>query len=210
MIKINFLGDSITEGALASSQEKTFVSLVGKMLPCVARNYGISATRIAKQHTPSPDPRFDLDFVQRVDDLTTDADFVVVFGGTNDYGHGDAPFGKMGNKTTATFCGSVYMLMKRLLKKFTKEQIIIIPPIHRVNEDNPYGEGNKTVPGRPLGEYRDVIIDTAKQFGVRLLDITEEIGPAEGNPLIEDGLHPNDEGHLKIAKLICEYINKLI
>ena len=102
------------------------------------------------------------------------------------------------------------MLIKRLLKKFTKEQIIIIPPIHRVNEDNPYGDGSKAVPGKPLSEYRDVIIDTAKQFGVRLLDITEEIGPAEGNQLIEDGLHPNDEGHLKIAKLICEYINKLI
>ena len=92
MITIDFLGDSITEGALASSQEKTFVALVGKMLPCFARNYGVSATRIAKQRIPSADPRADLDFVQRVEDLDSTADFVVVFGGTNDYGHGDAPF----------------------------------------------------------------------------------------------------------------------
>ena len=210
MIAIDFLGDSITEGAMASSPEKTFVALVGKMLPCFARNYGISGTRIAKQRTPSSDPRADLDYVQRVDDLGTDADFVVVFGGTNDYGHGDAPFGKMGNKTCMTFCGSVYMLMKKLLKKFRKEQIIVIPPLHRVNEDNPYGEGNKEVPSKSLGEYRDVIIDTAKQFGVHVLDLTEEIGPAEGNPLLGDGLHPNDEGHHKIATLICQYINKLI
>ena len=210
MLKIDFLGDSITEGALASCPEKTFVALVGKMLPCLARNYGISATRIARQHKPSPDSRWDLDFVKRVDDLTKDADFVVVFGGTNDYGHGDAPFGKIGNKTCMTYCGAVYMLMKRLCKKFRKEQIIIIPPIHRVNEDNPYGEGNKEVPSKSLGEYRDVIIETAKQFGVHLLDITDEIGPAEGNPLLGDGLHPNDEGHHKIATLICEYIQSLI
>ena len=33
-----------------------------------------------------------------------------------------------------------------------------------------------------------------------------EIGKAEGNPLIADGLHPNDEGHEKIARLILSYI----
>lgn len=210
MLKINFLGDSITEGALASSQENTFVSLVGKMLPCIARNYGISGTRIAKQYTPSENLRYDLDFVQRVDDLSDDADFVVVFGGTNDYGHGDAPFGKMGSTTNKNFCGAVYSLFNKLLKKYKKEQIIVIPPLHRLNEDNPLGDGSKKKPGKPLCAYRDVIIETAKQFGVGILDITSEMGFAENSPYIEDGLHPNDEGHQKIAELICDYINKLI
>lgn len=210
MLKINFLGDSITEGAAASSQDNTFVALVGKMLPCIARNYGISGTRIAKQYTPSENQRYDLDFVTRVDDLNEDADFVIVFGGTNDYGHGDAPFGKMGSTTNKNFCGAVYSLFNKLLKKFTKEQIIVIPPLHRLDEDNPLGDGSKKKPGKPLSAYREVIINTAEQFGVRVLDIVNKIGPAEENPLIADGLHPNDEGHHKIAELICEYINKLI
>ncbi len=210
MLKINFLGDSITEGAAASSQDNTFVALVGKMLPCLARNYGISGTRIAKQYTPSENQRYDLDFVQRVDDLDPDADYVVVFGGTNDYGHGDAPFGKMGSTTNKNFCGAVYSLFNKLLKKYRKEQIVVIPPLHRLDEDNPLGDGSKKKPGKPLSAYSDAIVNTANQFGIGVLDIASEFGPAEGNPLIADGLHPNDEGHQKIAELICEYINKLI
>ncbi|MBR5504698.1 MAG: hypothetical protein IKV73_00115 [Clostridia bacterium] len=52
--------------------------------------YGKSATRIAKQQdvqTPDYDNAY---FVTRVADMDDDIDVIVVFGGTNDYGHGDA------------------------------------------------------------------------------------------------------------------------
>ncbi len=48
-----------------------------------------------------------------------------------------------------------------------------------------------------------------KKYNVRVLDIKEEVGKGENNPLLLDGLHPNDEGHLFISKLICNYIKKL-
>ena len=47
MLKINFLGDSITEGCMASKPENGYVSLIGKMLNAEVRNYGIGGTRIA-------------------------------------------------------------------------------------------------------------------------------------------------------------------
>ena len=90
---INVLGDSITEGAAASSEDKTFVSTLARLLNCKVNNYGISGSRIAKQLVPSAEPRFDLFFGSRVKDLVP-ADLVIVFGGTNDYGHGDAPIEK--------------------------------------------------------------------------------------------------------------------
>lgn len=209
MLKINFLGDSITEGALATKEENTFVFLAGKYLNADSRNYGISVTRIAIQQKPSLDPRADLYFASRVKNMKADADYVFVFGGTNDYGHGDAPFGKIGDKTPNTFCGAVDDLVNELLKYYKKKQIVFIPPLYRLNEDSPYGDGSKTLPGKTLEEYRQALMTIVNSYGIKIKDIKDEIGKAENNPYIADGLHPNDLGHQKIAELLSEYIKSL-
>ncbi len=208
MLKINFLGDSITEGALADKQENCYVELVGKMLPAQVCNYGISATRIAKQITPSIDPRWDKYFATRVSEMKKDADYVFVFGGTNDYGHGDAPFGKMGDKTPDTFYGAMDDLINELLKYYPKEKIIFILPTYRLNEDNVYGEGNKKVPGHTLEEYRKAMVEVLNKYQMKILDIKDILGKAENNPLLADGLHPNNAGHKLIAELICNFIRQ--
>ena len=203
MLKINFLGDSITEGALASCVEKNYVYLVGKMLNAEVRNYGISGTRIAKQIVPSDILKHDLYYASRVKDMSRSADFVFVMGGTNDFGHGDAPFGKIGNKKPDTFCGAVADLIKTLLKYYDKDKIVFIPPLRRLDEDNMYGDGNpKNAPRNPLSEYRKALIEICNLNGVAVLDMTDEIG----FDLLADGLHPNDEGHRLIAELIVDYI----
>ena len=209
MLKINFLGDSITQGARASSEEKNYVSLVGKMLNAVSRNYGISGTRIAIQRVPSLKPYHDKYFASRVKDMDKDADLVFVFGGTNDYGHGDADFGNIGDKEPTTFCGAVDDLINELLKYYDQQKIIFILPIHRVNETNPYGSA-KTIPGKTLPEYRDAMTTILNNRGIKILDIVEQFGKAEDNPLIADGLHPNDMGHQKLAELIVDYIKSQI
>ncbi len=43
--KINFLGDSITEGTGASSYETSYVSVFGRQSGAAVRNYGIGGTR---------------------------------------------------------------------------------------------------------------------------------------------------------------------
>ena len=123
MLKINFLGDSITKGERASSPEKGFVFLIGKMLPAEVRNYGISGTRFAIQKTPSSKPEYDRYFASRVDEINHDADLIFVFGGTNDFGHGDAPIGKLGDKTVGTFFGAVDFLINELLKHYKKTKL---------------------------------------------------------------------------------------
>ena len=209
MLKINFIGDSITEGALATKTENNFVSLLAKMSNSVVRNYGISATRIAKNIKPSFDPSFDQYFASRVDNMNHEADLVFVFGGTNDYGHGDAPLGKLGDKEPTTFYGAMDDLINKLLEYHKKEQIIFMLPIYRVNEDNPYGDGSKKVPGESLSRYREAMVEVLNIYQIKILDIKDEIGRAENNPLIADGLHPNDAGHYKIASLLNEYIRGL-
>ena len=203
---INVLGDSITEGAAASSQENTFVSLLGKELNATVHNYGISGSRIAKQHVPSECPRFDLFFGSRVKDLDPKADFTIVFGGTNDYGHGDAPIGEIGDKTPDTFCGAVDYLVRELLKRFNREQIVFILPLYRKGEESPYGEGNKKEPALPLQGYRDLMVKILNYYDINILDVKDLMGRPEESDLYGDGLHPNDKGHLKLANLIVEYI----
>ena len=106
-MKINFLGDSITYGVGASSPEKCFVSRVSALTGAETDNYGISGTRIARQSRPSADKTFDYDFLMRSEVMDKNADFVFVFGGTNDYGHGDVRGGGTGEKTPYTFLGAV-------------------------------------------------------------------------------------------------------
>ena len=45
--KINFLGDSITEGAGTSSHDKMFTMLIEREYGAICQNYGIGGTRLA-------------------------------------------------------------------------------------------------------------------------------------------------------------------
>ena len=117
--KINFLGDSITEGVGCSDSKTVYHQLMKEKYGlCEARNYGIGGTRLAKQVKPSEKPRHDLDFPMRAVDMDRDADAVVVFGGTNDFGHGDAPIGTPSDRTPDTFYGALHYLYTFLMTEY--------------------------------------------------------------------------------------------
>lgn len=92
-MKVIFLGDSITEGVGASSGANKYVNKVAEFCKAEVKNFGVSGTRIARQTTPSEYILFDYDFQMRVEVMSKNVDKVFVFGGTNDYGHGDAKIG---------------------------------------------------------------------------------------------------------------------
>ena len=212
--KINFLGDSITEGHGTSSPENTFCMLIEREYEAICQNYGIGGTRIAKQHTPSDNPIFDNDFCSRVADMDADADIVAVFGGTNDFGHGDAPLGIMSDRTPDTFYGALHTLYISLLEKYSESPIVVMTPLHRLNEDNPRGDGNKPRDVGNLKTYVDVIREVAEYYSLPVLDLYKESGLQPKVPIINekyfaDGLHPNDEGHKVIAKKIASFLQTL-
>jgi lysophospholipase L1-like esterase len=117
--KINFLGDSITQGVGTKELSNCFVTRLKNELELTeARNYGISGTRIARQIVMSESP-FDADFNMRAVNMDDDADLVLVFGGTNDFGHGDAPIGEMNDRSVYTFYGALHTLLLTLIRKYT-------------------------------------------------------------------------------------------
>lgn len=202
--KINFLGDSITEGAGASAYENCYVEVMKRQYaPAEARNYGIGGTRIARQRIPSENPKYDRDFCSRVEEMDPDADIVVVFGGTNDHGHGDAPIGSESHRTPDTFIGACHCLYTTLSERFPDSRIAVLTPLHRAEENR--------VDGVTLEDYVNLIREIAGQYGLPVLDLYEKsaICPATLGELTTDGLHPNDEGHAILAKEIGEYLLEL-
>lgn len=215
--KVNFLGDSITEGVGVSDQNNRYDNRIAKILEFSANNnYSISGSRLAHQTYPSAKPRYDLCFCGRAYDMDTTADMVVVFGGVNDYIHGDAPFGEIGDTVPSTFCGGVYFLMNFLRETYGDKPIIFMSPArcflrHQVDDLIPSVHDAKRVPGKPLIDYVDVIIETAKQFDIKVLDLYRNLGvdphiPEQFKKYTTDGLHFNDEGHKLIAQKLEELI----
>ena len=58
--------------------------------------------------------------------MDPEADIIVVFGGTNDYGHGDAPFGEIGDKERTTFCGAVDYLINRIRELYPSALLVMV------------------------------------------------------------------------------------
>lgn len=207
-LKINFLGDSITEGHGCSSVEKQFTRLIAAQYGAVTRCYGIGGTRLAKQTKPSDNPRHDLDFPSRVAEMDPDADLIVVFGGTNDFGHGDAPFGEFSDRTADTFCGALHVLYTALLEKYPDKQIMVMTPLHRSSENIP------NMHGKILAEYVDMIRKAAEYYSLPVLDLWAVSGIQPAVPVMKekympDGLHPNDAGHVILTNKIAKFIENL-
>ncbi len=209
--RILFLGDSITEGHGTTGEEQTFASLLSRRYGAECINCGISGTRIARQEKPSENPRHDLDFPGRVEGLNRDADIVCVFGGTNDFGHGDAPLGKMSDRTVFTFYGALHVLYQSLIEKYPSSLIFVITPLHRLGEENPRGNGSKDRDVGTLGEYVSIIRTVAEYYSLPVIDLYAGSGLQPAVEVIReryipDGLHPNDAGHRVLADKIGGYL----
>ena len=212
---VNFLGDSITQGVGASSVEKRYTDVLEREFELKkANNYGISGTRFARQKQITDSP-FDLDFCMRVSEMDESADAVVVFGCTNDFGHGDAAIGTPADRTPETFYGACHYLMNELLNRYCGKPILLISPLHRLDEDNPRGSGDrKPEPVAPLSEYRRILLEVAGHYALPVLDLYAESGIQPANEicrekLLPDGLHPNDQGHALLARLIGNKLKML-
>ncbi len=206
-ITINFLGDSITEGHGTTEQNKVFHQIIKeKYNMTYAYNYGVGGTRIARQIVPTKkNPKFDLTFELRSEIMYQNADAIVVFGGTNDYGHGDAPFGTLDSEDKHTFCGAVNSLIKTLKQNFPQAKLIFMTPIHRIDEAQP------TMPdSKKLEDYVNAILTICKNHKVAVIDLFK-INPLDptDKEVIPDGVHPNDNGHAIMAQVIAEELLKL-
>ncbi len=215
-LTINFLGDSITQGVGASGPDTVYHAVLKANTGLKeARNYGIGGTRLALQKGTverRKDDYVDVNsFVERYEAME-DADAVVVFGGTNDYGHGDAPLGTMDDRTPDTFYGACHTLFCGLIQKYLGKPVVIMTPLHRAVEKR-FLPDSKTQT-RTLKMYVDAIRQVAEFYALPVLDLYAASGI---QPQIEevkayympDGLHPNDNGNAVIAHKLQKFLENL-
>lgn len=210
---INFLGDSITFGVGATEELNRFTDVLAREYHLKkANNYGVSGSRIARQLVVTEE-EYDRDFCMRLTEMDPAADAVVVFGGTNDYGHGEAPLGVPSDREPATFYGACHYLMSGLLERYVGKPVVILTPLHRLDEENPRGD-RKPLSVAPLRIYRDILMETACHYALPVLDLYATSGIQPQNAvsrerLCPDGLHPSDEGHALIARRIALFLQAL-
>lgn len=180
----------------------------------ICNNCGIVGTRIARQKTPPAKSYTDRDFCSRVEEMDNDADIIIVFGGTNDFGNGDAPFGEMSDRTPYTFYGALHTLYTKLTGKYPGKQIVILTPLHRWNENNKRGEGGKAEDVGTLKDYVEAIREVAEYYSFPVLDLYAISGIQPAVRIIRerfmpDDLHPNDAGHEILANKISAFLKTL-
>lgn len=208
---INFLGDSITEGVGTSVP---FHSIIKEKYGLKeARNYGVGGTRIARQ-TEITSLLRDRDFILRAGMMET-ADIIVVFGGTNDYGSGQASLGTIDNFDKRTFYGALHTLITNLIKDYYDKTIVFITPLHRHNENGGLGTWKpEGVIQHPLKDYVQAVRDVCEYYSVPVLDLFA-CGELCGNTpewykeYMPDGIHPNEKGHRIIADKLGKFLENL-
>jgi lysophospholipase L1-like esterase len=141
--------------------------------------------------------------------MDDDADLVVVFGGTNDYGHGDAPIGAFEDRDPSTFYGGCHFLMKGLIEKYPEATIVIMTPLHRAVEERV--RNGETL---YLKKYVEIIKEVAEYYSLPVIDLWAISGIQPKVDVIKakycpDGLHPNDAGHVLVAERIGNFLERL-
>lgn len=212
--KIAFLGDSITESYGASCVEKAYWNLIGQQTGAEVYGYGIGGTTISKRHSFQGEERTNRFFESRVDEMIPDADIVVVFGGTNDFGGCNTAFGHMTDRTHDTFCGSMHLLLLKLIEKYPAAQLVVMTPLHRSNEDDDiYDDFGERRAGK-LSRYVEAIREIAGFYGIPVVDLhricpIQPRIPSQRERYAPDGLHPNDAGHALVAQRLLGLLNTL-
>lgn len=212
--KIAFLGDSITEGHGVANPDNFFWKIIERRTGAHCCGYGIGGTRIALQRSPSENPKHDQNFESRVDQMIPDADIIVVFGGTNDFGHGDAPLGTCADQDAYSFYGAFRLLIEKLINRYPNAQLIVMTPLHRDGE-NQLGVNEIGIRREfPLERYVDAITAICGYYSIPVLDLYRNSGLQPAVPVLKkqympDGLHPNDLGHMRIADRLQGFLQSL-
>ena len=203
---INFLGDSITYGydgqAGGGRVENPYPSIVKDLLKFnTCNNYGINGSTITGNDGLGVAP-----MNNRYSSMADNADYVIVFGGTNDHGQNMA-LGTKNDTDNSTFYGSLDILIKGLINKYPKARIAFITPLRKSN----IGANTN---GNTLEDFVNAIKEKCKEYAIPTLDLYNlsgcipQIANFKTNNL-PDGLHPNEEYYYVLAKKIAHFIESL-
>ena len=138
-------------------------------------------------------------FLDRIEQQTGyNPNYIIIFGGTNDWFEASLPLGSYTDTKTTSFCGCVYNAILKLMNKYPLAKIMLANPIRR----NILGNNSN---GETLMQYAKAVKDVANNLGVNCIDLYNESGLNPQIPInkttyfaTNDNTHPNDNGQLKL------------
>ena len=129
-----FLGDSITYG---TGTDKTYHACIDEMgVFQSVQALGVAGSCISSQ---SDYGSGNSPFIHRNSSIP-DADLIVVFMGTNDYGH-ETPLGSPLDATDVSFYGALNVIIPGIQAQHPDSQLVFVTPLHR------YGFGSSKILG---------------------------------------------------------------
>ena len=206
--KIAFLSDSITKGIYLENIKDSYAERLRNAVNWGAFvNHSVPGSRIGEYIGPDP-KRIKGSFLKRYPEMPDGMDIVVIFGGSNDFGIGNAPMGTQSDYDPYTFNGAVNLLMDVIKTKYPDATVVVILPLHRKNENIP-----NAFSGAVLEDYIQVIRRKAQDNGFLICDLRTAPG-LQGDDeyyamLMDDGLHPLEEGHAIIADELFKYLSTI-
>lgn len=224
--KVLFIGDSITDTGY-------YINSIVAKTACIAYNRGASGTTVAINDTvensmcerldkePNDTPN------AKYDGFPTEADYVFLFGGINDWGK--LKNQELGDFNAAidntTFIGALKYMYRGLKTKYPNAKIYAINLLHTYSpnkfpawselnyEDSDETKAitiNANTSSKTLYDYRDAISKCASMYGIPIIDMFEVGFTAtldnDRTLYYTDGLHPNELGGQMMCNLILSKI----
>lgn len=174
------LGDSLIYGNLLGN-EKTWVNLIGKKHQMRVYNYGENGNPIAKQDIEKER----VPMCVRYQDMTENADYVVILGGANDK-RLHVPIGEVSvsNREITTFVGALNTLIEGVTARYPKARILLMTNYNRWPTKNRLGLSDI--------DYVDAMLETAGFWSIPCFDNYRSCGISFQNPAqltwIDEGL----------------------
>ncbi len=206
---IAFLGDSITLGYALEDRTNRFATVLSKRFGAVEENYGITGTLVAKAGLSRDN---DTAYITRIAN-TDNAEYAVVFGGTNDYFWSDMPISPEGESDdVGYFTVALEKICAHLIAHHEKNKVLLVTPYPHHGIGNFKGGENfkdksehdtteLNYNGYTIKDYVDKTIEIANKFGLPVLDLHTN-SDFDWKKHTVDGCHPNNEGHIWLADKI--------
>lgn len=193
----NALGDSITNGyLLANPATEAWRNIIGSRNSMVVRNHGSNGSTLSGT-TGS--------MVERALTMSTNADYITVWGGTNDYS-ANVPLGLVTDVVATTFYGALNILCKYIKETYPKGKVGFITPLNHKTIANGIGLF--------VQDYVNAIKTICNLWGIKVLDLYHEgqvlpINAVHLATLMADYQHPNATGNVLIADTVESFMMSL-
>lgn len=204
--KVLIFGDGISYGIGASSLSTTsYATLLKSQYGFVVQNNALGDATAGNYGDITCINR---SLLTQIDNATIDdtCDYCIIFIGTNDWRFAKGDVGKVTNFDESTFCGSMNVALRSIFQFAPKIKPILVTPLYRSRQNY---DDNKNSDDYPvnyifLREYVDAVKAIGQYNHVPVIDLYNNLCINRYNDkfYLDDGVHPNDNGH----KAICDQI----